>query len=82
MGICVKIDEKNKCVTFGTHGDYLVKVDDSSCYSIGDEVFIDNEDNQLKILSGNTAITSKIRRMTVGLVTAKIMDKMLAVFKT
>ncbi|KAK8842899.1 hypothetical protein M9Y10_025765 [Tritrichomonas musculus] len=80
VGICVKIDEVNKCVTFATHGDYLVKVTDTSCYGIGDEVFID--EGELKTLTGQTAITSKIHRTTVGVITAKINDTMLAVFKT
>ena len=35
VGICVRIDEANNCITFATHGDYMVKVEDSSCYSIG-----------------------------------------------
>ncbi|KAK8898634.1 hypothetical protein M9Y10_000926 [Tritrichomonas musculus] len=81
VGICVRIDEKNNCITFASHGDYYVYVDDSSGYGIGDEVFIDNEDNKLKILSGETAITSKIRRMTVGIITSIISKKILAVFK-
>lgn len=29
----------------------MVKVNDTSCHAIGDEVFIDNDDNKLKILS-------------------------------
>ena len=82
IGICVKIDSKNNCITFASGGDYMVRVDDTTGYNIGDEVFIDNEDNKLKILSGQTAITSKIRRMTVGIITAKINDTMLAVFKS
>ena len=59
----------------------MVKVGDSSCYSVGDEVFIDNEDNKLKVLSGETAITSKIRRMTVGIITGIIDERTLSVFK-
>ena len=50
---------------------YMVRVDDTSCYGIGDEVFIDNK---LKILTGETSITSKIRRMTVCIITSKIND--------
>ena len=80
IGICVKIDEENKCVTFSTHGDYLVKVTDTSCYGIGDEVFVD--EGELKVLTGQTAITSKIRRTTVGVITAKINETMLAVMKS
>lgn len=81
IGICVKIDVQKKCIKFANLGDYMIKVDDSSCYGIGDEVFIDNEDNKLKILTGQTAITSKIRRMTVGIITGIVDDKTLAVFK-
>ena len=80
VGICVRIDNKNKCVTFATHGDYIVRVNDTLCYGIGDEVFVD--EGELKILTGQTAITSKIRRTTIGIVTAKINDNLLAVFKS
>ena len=80
VGICVRIDEVNRCVTFATHGDYLVKVTDTSCYGIGDEVFVD--DGELKVLTGMTALTAKIKRTTVGVITAKINDTMLAVFKS
>ena len=79
VGICVKIDKQNKCVTFATHGDYLVKVTDTSCHGISDEVFIDN--GELKTLTGQTVITSKIRRTTVGIITAKINETILSVFK-
>ena len=81
VGICVSIDEHNKCITFASLGDYLIKVGDVSCNAVGDEVFIDNEDNKLKVLSGETAITSKIKRMTVGIITGIIDEKKLAVFK-
>ncbi len=82
IGICTNIDDKNNCITFASGGDYLVRVNDTSCYSIGDEVFIDNEDNKLKVLSGETAITAKLRRMTVGIITSKINEHMLSVFKS
>ena len=79
VGICVKIDVDNKCITFASGGDYLVRVNDTLCYKVGDEVFVD--DGELKILSGQTAITSKIRRTTVGIVTSKINEHYLSVFK-
>lgn len=59
-----------------------MKVTDTSCYGIGDEVFIDTEDNQLKVLSGNTAITSKIHRTTVGIITGAINKNIMSVFKS
>ena len=77
VGICTSKDDK--CITFATHGDYLVRVTDTSCYGIGDEVFVD--EGELKTLTGQTAITSKIRRTTVGIITSKISDTMLSVFK-
>ena len=79
VGICVRIDEENKCVTFSSHGDYLVKVNDTSCYGVGDEVFVD--DGELKVITGQTAITAKIRRTTVGIITAIIDEQHLSVFK-
>ena len=79
VGICVGIDEQNKCVTFATGGDYLVRVNDTLSYKVGDEVFVDN--NELKVISGQTAITSKIRRSTVGIITGIIDKHYLAVFK-
>ena len=79
VGICTSIDAKNKCVVFATHGDYMIRVTDSSCYAIGDEVFID--DGELKTLTAQTAITSKIRRTTVGIITSIINETTLAVFK-
>ena len=88
VGICTSKDDK--CITFATHGDYLVRVTDTSCYGIGDEVFVDDGAagsdgvcaGELKTLTGQTAITSKIRRTTVGIITAKISDTMLSVFKS
>ncbi|MBD5584770.1 MAG: hypothetical protein HDQ88_06790 [Clostridia bacterium] len=80
VGICVRIDAKNKCVTFSSGGDYLVRVNDTSCYKIGDEVFVD--EGELKILTGKTALTAQIRRTTVGIVTSIVNKNMLAVMKS
>ncbi|KAK8890694.1 hypothetical protein M9Y10_035479 [Tritrichomonas musculus] len=80
IGICVRIDERNNSITFASHGDYLVKVDDSSSFEIGDEIYID-EDNQFKVLDENTPITSKIRRLTIGIITSKINNNIVSVFK-
>ena len=58
----------------------MIRVTDSSCYAIGDEVFVDN--GELKTLTGQTAITSKIHRTTVGIVTSIINETTLSVFKS
>ena len=74
-------------IKFATHGDYLVKVDDSSTYGIGDTVYIEHviRDNisipVLKILSEDIPLTTKINRMTVGIVTSIIDSKTISVIK-
>ena len=75
-------------IKFATHGDYLVKVDDSSTYGIGDTVYIEHmiRDNTvsipvLKILSEDIPLTTKINRMTVGIVTSIIDSKTISVFR-
>ena len=66
------------CVTL-SQAKFSQGITDTSCYGIGDEIFIDN--GELKTLTGQTAITSKIRRTTVGIITAKINETILSVFK-
>ena len=80
VGICTSIDDKKKCLTFATHGDYLCKVVDTSKYSIGDTVYID--DGVLQILADNAIITNKINRSTVGIITAILDNITLAIFKS
>ena len=85
LGICTHIDKESKEIKFATHGDYLVKVNDSSTYGIGDTVYIeDHEYNNkiipvLKILSEDIPLTTKINRMTVGIVTSIIDSKTISV---
>ena len=87
LGICTHIDKESKEIKFATHGDYLVKVDDSSTYGIGDTVYIEHviRDNisipVLKILSEDIPLTTKINRMTVGIVTSIIDSKTISVIK-
>ena len=87
LGICTHIDKESKEIKFATHGDYLVKVNDSSTYGIGDTVYIeDHEYNNkiipvLKILSEDIPLTTKINRMTVGIVTSIIDSKTISVFR-
>ena len=85
LGICTSKTDKE--IRFATHGDYLVKVNDSSTYGIGDTVYIeDHEYNNkiipvLKILSEDIPLTTKINRMTVGIVTSIIDSKTISVFR-
>ena len=87
LGICTHILPETREIKFATHGDYLVKVDDSSTYGIGDTVYIEHviRDNisipVLKILSEDIPLTTKINRMTVGIVTSIIDSKTISVIK-
>ena len=87
LGICTHILPETREIKFATHGDYLVKVDDSSTYGIGDTVYIEHviRDNVnipvLKILSEDIPLTTKINRMTVGVVTSIIDSKTISVIK-
>ena len=78
LGICVEIVNEKE-IKFASHGDYLVKVSDSSVFGVGDTVY--NDDGILKILSDEANINTKIKRMTVGVVTSIIDSSTLAVFK-
>ena len=78
LGICLEIVNEKE-IKFASHGNYLVKVSDSSVFGVGDTVY--NDDGILKILSDEANINTKIKRMTVGVVTSIIDSSTLAVFK-
>ena len=88
LGICTSKTDKE--IRFASHGDFLVKVSDSSTYGIGDSVYIEETEDLnnpgklipvLKILSENIPLTAKIMRMTVGIVTSIIDTKTISVFR-
>ncbi|WP_334089860.1 hypothetical protein, partial [Helicobacter typhlonius] len=76
VGIITEIDEKNGCIKFASHGDFLFYVDDSNIYQIGDVILYDG-----KILDENYAMTLKIQQSIVGKVSGKINEHYIAVFK-
>ena len=76
MGIIVSVDVENECVTFASHGDMLFKVDDSSKYNIGDTILFDGT-----VIDEDTPISLKVQRSTVGVVSGKIDEHTLAVFR-
>ena len=76
VGIIVNIDEKNGCIKFASHGDFLFYVDDSNIYQIGDVILYDG-----KILDENYAMTLKIQQSIVGKVSGKINEHYIAIFK-
>ena len=51
-------------IRFATHGDYLVKVSDSSNFNIGDTIYIDFGENssEIKILTEDISLNTKIQR--------------------
>ena len=85
LGICTSKTDKE--IRFASHGDFLVKVSDSSTFGIGDSVYIEDVEHEgklipvLKILSDNIPLTSKIQRTTVGIVTSIIDESTISVFR-
>ena len=83
LGICTSKTDKE--IRFASHGDFLVKVSDSSTFGIGDSVYIEDVEHEgklipvLKILSDNIPLTSKIQRTTVGIVTSIIDESTISV---
>ena len=68
---------KHNLIRFASHGDYLFRVDDERLYKVGDELLYNGI-----IVDEDVTITSKIRRMTVGIVTGIIGEGLVAVFKS
>ena len=85
LGICTSKTDKE--IRFASHGDFLVKVSDSSTFGVGDSTYIEDVEHEgkiipvLKILSDNIPLTSKIQRTTVGIVTAIIDESTISVFR-
>lgn len=76
VGVITEIDEKNNCIKFASHGDFLFYVDDSNIYQIGDVILYDG-----KILDENYAMTLKIQQSIVGKVSGKINEHYISIFK-
>ena len=77
IGICTEVDIEHNLIRFASHGDYLFRVDDERLYKVGDELLYNGI-----IVDEDVTITSKIRRMTVGIVTGIIGEGLVAVFKS
>ena len=78
LGICVSKETDE--IVFASHGDFLVKVGDSSKYEIGDIIYI-NDNMDISILDENTPLTAKINKSIVGTVTSIIDSEFVAVFR-
>ena len=70
-------------IRFATHGDYLVKVSDSSKFNIGDTIYIDFGENssEIKILTEDISLNTKIQRTTIGIITSILDETTVSVFK-
>ena len=77
VGVIVEVDEKNKSVTFATHGDFMFNVDDSNSYEVGDVVLYDG-----RILDYNVTLTLNLQRSIVGTISGIIDENTVAVFRT
>ena len=78
LGICVSKETDE--ITFASHGDFLVKVGDSSKYEIGDIIYI-NDNMDISILDENTPLTAKINKSIIGTITSIIDSEFVAVFR-
>ena len=76
VGVVVSIDESNKSLTYASHGDFMLNVDDTTLYEVGDVVLYDG-----RILEDDLTITSALLQSVVGKITAIIDEHTLAVFK-
>jgi hypothetical protein len=79
LGICCEKKPKSgfieeDTIEFATHGDCWVKVSNANDYQIGDTILIDKT-----ILGEDQVITNIIRRMIIGVITAKISNSFVAV---
>ncbi|WP_290088320.1 hypothetical protein, partial [Muribaculum intestinale] len=77
VGVITEVDAENGCIKFATHGDFLFTVDDSNLYQIGDVILYNG-----KILDEDFGLSCKIQRSIVGVVTAKINETTLSLFKS
>ena len=70
-------------IRFASHGDYLVKVSDSSKFNIGDTIYIDFGENssEIKILTEDISLNTKIQRTTLGIITSILDETTVSVFK-
>ena len=93
LGICTHILSESKEnevlnhkygeIKFATHGDYLVKVSDSSKFNIGDTIYIDFGENisEIKILTEDVSLNTKIQRTIIGIITSILDNNTVSVFK-
>ena len=100
LGICTHILPKSKedsqsntneslshdCgeIKFASHGDYMIKVSNSSEFKVGDIVYLnENSEGKLefKVLTEDVVLTAKINKLTIGMVTGIIDETTLSVFK-
>ena len=71
-------------IKFASHGDYMIKVSNSSEFKVGDIVYLnENGEGKLefKVLTEDVVLTAKINKLTVGMVTGIIDETTLSVFK-
>ena len=76
VGIITNVDTKNNIVEFATHGDFYFTVDDSSKYKIGDAILYDGS-----IVSEDSAVSYKMLRMRVGVVSGIVDGNTIAIFR-
>ena len=66
-----------RSILFASHGDFYFKVNDSSKYNIGDTVTINGT-----VVDNEIVLTQDIKNQIIGTCTAKVNDRMIAIFRS
>ena len=78
LGICTSKTDKE--IRFASHGDFLVTVDDSSTFKVGDIIHL-TDSGGIGVIDDDTALTVKVSRSIIGVVTRVVDGRTVAVFK-
>ena len=76
LGVVMK-SKTIRSILFASHGDFYFKVNDSSKYNIGDTITINGE-----VVDDELVLTQDIKNQIIGTCTAKVNDRMIAVFRS
>ena len=80
LGICTEVLSDTNEVRFASHGDFLVTVDDSSTFKVGDIIYL-TESGGIGVIPDDTALTVRVSRSIIGVVTRVVDGGTVAVFK-
>ena len=80
LGVCTEVLSDTNEVKFASHGDFLVTVDDSSTFKVGDIIHL-TDSGGIGVIGDDTALTVRVSRSIIGVVTGVVDGRTVAVFK-